>query len=214
MSNLAAIGKEVYEADAVAFEPFSPGKHLGARAHEGQGEVLTQLLNMLASLVKLDPASSAFYEKRRSYFSALEVKSAVASQKGQQRDRSQAEKLAMEAAERGDAAALQRLAKELQEWKETGTTASASSTTPVMWSRYECPIDLSAPFSPQVFERAREFGLVEARTAPFPELAKVREIVYAHAEQPVPSNPEMEREGVLRSRALAENELPVALDTE
>jgi len=214
MGNLAAIGKEVYEADSVAFEPFSPGKHLGTRAHEGQGEVLAQLLSTLASLVKLDPASSAFYEKRRNYFSGLEVKSAAVAQKGQQRDRSQVEKLAMEAAERGDAAALQRLAKELQEWKETGTTVAASSTAPLMLSRYECPIDLSARFSPQVIDKAREFGLVEARTAPFPELAKVHEIVYAHAEQPVPSNPEMEREGVLRSRALAENELPVTLDTE
>jgi hypothetical protein len=55
---------------------------------------------------------------------------------------------------------------------------------------------------------------VEARTAPFAELAKVREVIYTHVDQPVPSNPDMEREGVLRARAQAELELPAELDTE
>ena len=35
-----------------------------------------------------------------------------------------------------------------------------------------------------------------------------------HVDQPVPSNPDMEREGVLRARAMTENELPAELDTE
>jgi len=213
MGNLAAIGKEVYEADAVAFEPFSPGKHLGTRAHEGQGEVLAQVLSTLASLVKLDPASSGFYEKRRSYFSGLEVKSATIAQKAAKPDRSRAEQLALEAAERGDVAALQRLATELRDWKESEAGAG-SAAAPVMLSRYQCPVDLSQPFPPQVVERTKEFGLVEARTTPFAEFAKIREIFYMHADQPVPSNPDMEREGVLRARAMAENELPAELDTE
>src|SRR5690606_33262804 len=125
----------------------------------------------------------------------------------------QAEQLAMEAAERGDAAALQRLAKELQDWKEAGSDVTTGSA-PVTLSRYECPIDLSAPFSRQVVERARELGLAEARTAPFTELAKVREVIYSYIDQPVLSNPDAEREGVLRARAMAENELPADLDTE
>ncbi len=209
--NLAVMGKDVYEADAVVFDPFSPGKHLGSQA--GQADLRTQLTNALASLAKLDSASSAFYEKRRSYFAALELKSEVVSQKGAKRDRSQVEQSAMDAAERGDAAALQRLAKELQDWKESGVPA-ASGNAPVMLSRYECPIDLAAPFSPQVIERARDLGLVEARTAPLAELAKVREAIYTHVDQPVPSNPDMEREGVLRSRALAELGIPAELDNE
>ena len=119
----------------------------------------------------------------------------------------------MEAAERGDAAALQRLAKELQDWKESGA-AAAPGSAPVELSRYQCPIDLSVPFPPQVIERARDLGLVQARTAPLAELAKVREAIYTHVDQPVPSNPDMEREGVLRSRALAELGIPAELDTE
>src|SRR5512135_976189 len=110
MGKLASVGKEVYEAEAVAFEPFSPGKHLGPRAQAGQAELRTQLLATLASLAKLDTDSSVFYEKRRSYFSGLEVKSAAVSQKDLKADRSKAEQLALEAAERGDIATLQRLA--------------------------------------------------------------------------------------------------------
>jgi hypothetical protein len=213
MGKLASIGKEVYEAEAVSFEPFSPGKHLGPRAQAGQAELRTQLLEALASLAKLDAGSSAFYEKRRSYFSGLEVKSAAVSRKDLKADRSKAEQLALEAAERGDIATLQRLASELRDWKESGA-AAGSGTTPVMLSRYECPIDLSLPFPPKVVERARELGLVEVRSAPFAELAKVREAIYSHVDQPIPSNPDMEREGVLRARAKAENELPTELDTE
>jgi hypothetical protein len=135
------------------------------------------------------------------------------SKKGPQRDRAQVEQLAMEAAERGDIAALQLLAKELQDWKET-EVAATSGSAPVMLSRYECPVDLSAPFPPQVIERARDLGLVDAHTAPFAELAKVREAIYSHIDQPIPSNPDMEKEGVLRSRAQAELGLPAEFDSE
>jgi len=211
--NLAALGKDVYDAEPVVFEPFSPGKHLASRNQAGQADLRAQLTDALASLAKLDSAASAFYEKRRSYFSALEIKVEVAAQKGAQRDRAQVERQAMEAAERGDAAALQRLAKELQDWKETGT-GPASVNASVTLGRYECPIDIAAPFPSQVIERARDLGLVEARTAPLAELAKVREAVYTHVDQPVPSNPDMEREGVLRSRALAELGIPAELDNE
>jgi hypothetical protein len=168
---------------------------------------------MLTSLVKLDTGFSAVYEKRRSYFSGLQVKSLIVSQKDLKTDRSKAEQLALEAAERGDVAALQRLAAELRDWKESGAPATTGST-PVMLSRYECPIDLSVPFPPQVIERARALGLVEVRSAPFAELAKLREVIYTHVDQPVPSDPNMEREGVLRARAMAENQLPAEFDTE
>jgi hypothetical protein len=213
MSNLTAIGKDVYEADAVAVDPFSPGKHLGPHAQAGQPGLRTQVMDALASLAKLDGGSRAFYEKRRGYFAGLEVASAPALEKASQRNRAQAEQLAMEAAERGDVATLQRLAKELRDWKET-EVAATSASAPVMLTRYECPVDLAAPFQPQVIERARELGLVEAHTAPFAELAKVREVVYTHVDRPVPSNPDLEREGVLRTRAQAELELPAELDTE
>jgi hypothetical protein len=213
IGKLANIGKEVYEADTVAFEPFSPGKHLGPNAQAGQASLRTQAMNALASLAKMDAGSSAFYEKRRGYFSGLEVASAKTEKKGPQRDRAQAERLAMEAAERGDTATLQRLAKELRDWKESKVAVTTVSA-PAVLSRYQCPVDLSAPFPPQAVERARELGLVEMRSGPNAELAKVREVVYTYVDQPVPSNPEMEKEGVLRARAQAELQIPAELDTE
>ena len=141
------------------------------------------------------------------------MKSAAVSQKGAQRDRAQAEKLAMEAAERGDSAALQRLAKELRDWKES-KTAVTSGSAPVTSGRYESPIDLAAPFAPKVVERARAFGLAEARTAPYAEFAKAREIIYMHVDQPLPAHPDMEGEGVLHARTMAVKELPVGFDSE
>ena len=213
MGKLANIGKEVYDAETVVFEPFSPGKHLGPNAQASQTGQRTQAMDALGSLIKLDAGAGAFYEKRRSYFSGLEAKSAAVSKKGAQRDRAQAEKLAMEAAERGDTTALQRLAKELRDWKESEAAVTTGSA-PVTSGRYDSSIDLAAPFSSKVIERARELGLVEARTTPWAEFAKVREVIYTHVDQPVPSNPDMEREGVLRARTMAQNELPAELDTE
>ncbi|HZD41102.1 MAG TPA: hypothetical protein VE131_10300 [Terriglobales bacterium] len=213
IANLAAIGKEVYEAEAVAFEPFSPGKHLGPQAEAAQPGQLAQVVEHLASLSKLDIGASAFYERRRGYFASLEVQSASASQKGQQVDRAQAERLALDAAERGDVAALQRLAKELRDWKES-EVATACGSGLAMMSRYECPVHLCLPFPPQVVERARQLGLAEVRTAPFAELARVREVIYTYVDQRIPSSPDMEREGVLRARAQAELGLPAELDTE
>jgi len=213
MGSLANIGKEVYEAGMVVFDPFSPGKHLGAHAQAAQAAARTQVMAALASLAKTDDGNAAFYEKRRSYFFALEVQSAGASEKGPQRNRAQAEQLALEAAERGDVSALQRLATELRDWKESGG-AAASVGAPAILSRYKCPVDLSTRLSPQVVERARELGLADAQTAPAPELARVVEVIYAHVGQPAPSNPDLEREGVLRARAMAELEIPKELDTE
>ena len=77
MGNIEAIGKDVYDAETVAFDPFSPGKHLGPQSEAHQPGVRKQLMDTLASLGKLDPSLSASYEKRRGYFSSLELASAA-----------------------------------------------------------------------------------------------------------------------------------------
>jgi hypothetical protein len=213
MGQLAAIGKDVYDADRVAFDPFSPGKHLGPQAEANQPGVHKRLMDTLASLGKLDPSLAASYEKRRSYFSSLELASPTASQKGAQRSRGQVERLAVEAAEKGDAATLQRLSQELRDWKESGT-ATVSTSASVVMTRYECPVDLTVPFAPDVIARARELGLGEVQTAPFAEIAAAREAIYTHVWQPSPANPDMEREGVLRAQALAEVSIPKQILTE
>ncbi|HXV81157.1 MAG TPA: hypothetical protein VEG60_14865 [Candidatus Binatia bacterium] len=210
---LASIGKDVYDAVTLAFDPFSPGKHLGPQSEANQPVVRKQLMDNLASLGKLDPSLAGSYEKRRSYFSSLELAGATPSQKGQQRDRAQVERLAVEAAEKGDLAALQRLSKELRDWKETGTATAATSASFVM-TRHKCPVDLAVPFAQDVITRARDLGLVEAHTGPSSELAAAVEAIYMHVWQPSPSNPDMEREGVLRAQAQAEVNLPEQIVTE
>ena len=213
MGSLASIGKDVYDADTVAFDPFSPGKHLGPQSEANQPVARKQLMDNLASLSKLDPSFAASYEKRRDYFAGLELAGTAASQKSSQRDRGQMERLAIEAAEKGDTATLQRLAKELRDWKESGTATVSTSASTVM-TRYECPVDLAVPFAPDVIARARELGLAEAHTAPFSEIAAAREAIYTHVWQPIPANPDMEREGVLRAQALTETKIPEQILTE
>jgi hypothetical protein len=204
MGKLAAIGKDLYEAASVAFDPFSPGKHLGEQSEAKQPAVRKQLLDALASLGKLDQSRKASYEKRSGYFASLELAGAgTTSQKAPQRNRAQLEQLAIEAAEKGDTAALQRLSKELRDWKESGA-ATVSTTASVVMTRYECPVDLAAPFAPDVISRARELGLAEAHTMPSSEIAAAREAIYTHVWQPSPANPDMEREGVIRAQAQAE----------
>ena len=213
MGQLAAIGKDVYDADTVAFDPFSPGKHLGPQSEANQPGVHKRLMDTIASLGKLDPSLAQSYEKRRSYFSKLELASPTASKKSSQRDRAQVERLAVEAAEKGDAATLQQLSKELRDWKESGT-ATVSTSASVVMNRYECPVDLAVPFAPDVIARARELGLAEAQTAPEAEIAAAREAIYTHVWQPSPANPDLEREGVLRAQAQAEVKIPEQIVTE
>jgi hypothetical protein len=213
MGQLAAIGKDVYDADTVAFDPFSPGKHLGPQSEANQPGVHKRLMDTIASLGKLDPSLAPSYEKRRSYFSKLELASPTASKKSSQRDRAQVERLAVEAAEKGDAATLQQLSKELRDWKESGT-ATVSTSASVVMNRYECPVDLAVPFAPDVIARARELGLAEAQTAPEAEIAAAREAIYTHVWQPSPANPDLEREGVLRAQAQAEVKIPEQIVTE
>src|SRR5215831_20259097 len=98
----AALAKDVYEVDRVAFDPFSPGKHLGPQMHAMQTELRAQLLQTLTSLAKVDATFGAFYEERRAYFSGLELASSADSGKARSRSRRELEQLALEAAERGD----------------------------------------------------------------------------------------------------------------
>ena len=90
LADMVAIAKNVYDADATAFDPFSPGKHLGPNAQARQNSFRAQVLDILASLGKEDPTFRGFYDKRSSYFSGLELRtSAEESEKSSRRSRAQ-----------------------------------------------------------------------------------------------------------------------------
>lgn len=211
-ARIARLAQQVYDADVVAFDPFSPGKHLGPHPQATQSGVRTQLLETLASLGKVDTPFIAFYEQRRDYFSSLELGSGGDSKKTHLRSRSELEQLALEAAERGDITAIESIAKELRDYKEGGEKNSAAS--PIVKSRYECPLNLERPFPTEASARARELGLVEVQAPALSEVSGAVEVIYAHAWDPKPTTPELEHEGVLRTEVLAESKVPAQFVTE
>ena len=123
-AGIARLAQQVYDADVVAFDPFSPGKHLGAHAQATQAGVCTQLLETLASLGKMDTPFTAFYEQRRDYFSGLEL--GGDSEKTHLRSRRELEQRALEAAERGDIATIESVGRELRDYKDENEKNSAS----------------------------------------------------------------------------------------
>jgi hypothetical protein len=210
--NVGAIAKDVYEADTVAFDPFSPGKHLGPQSQANQPDLRGQVIDILTSLSKLDTSLGAFYEKRRGYFSGLEFASAATSQKSSKQNRAELEQRAVEAAERGDLTAVQALAKELQDYKGDDNEISAGAAT--VKNRYESPVNLAGPFPTDASTRARELGLMETQIGALPEIRAAAESIYHYAWDTSPAAPGMEREGVVRTQKLAESQLPAEIATE
>jgi len=211
-AGIAGLAQQVYDADVVAFDPFSPGKHLGAHAQATQAEVRTQLLETLASLGKVDTPFGAFYEQRRGYFSGLELGSGGDSERAHLRSRRGLEQLALEAAERGDIATIESVGRELRDYKDEGERNTAASSA--IKSRYNCPLKLETSFPAEAIARARELGLVEVQTPALPEINDAVEVIYTHAWEPIPTTPELEHEGVLRTEVLAESKVPTQFVTE
>jgi hypothetical protein len=213
LADLAGLARDVYDSDPVSFDPFSPGKHLGQQAQAMQSELHARFLATLGSLAKRDTVLGAFYEKRRGYFSGLEIAAAATSEKSSERSRAQLEQLALQAAERGDIAAVQSLAKELQHYKDEDGKDSFRSE-PSAKSRYACPVSLESPFPTEASARAREIGFIETHVPALPEVSAAVEVIYSHAWDPIPSTPELEHEGVLRTEVLAESKVPAQFITE
>jgi hypothetical protein len=212
LADVASIAKNVYEADVLAFDPFSPGKHLGPDAQVKQNGFQAQMLQLLTSLGKDDAGFRAFYDQRRGYFSGLELRSSAdVLEKGSHETRSQLEQRALEAVERGDVATAHKLAKELQDYKDGDETRAGSSGTK---SRYECPVNLAVPFATDA-NRAREFGMIENHfAAALPDIKAATDVIYSHAWDPIPPTPELEHEGVLRSEVLIESKTSAQFVTE
>ena len=162
LANVAAIAKNVYDGGVIAFDPFSPGKHLGSNAHAKQNGLRAQILESLASLAKEDTALRAFYDQRRGYFSALELGESAETEKGPHRTRDQLQRLALEAVERGDITAAHSLATELLGCQDRDDDHFGDSSS--MKSRYECRENLASPF-PIDANRVREFGMIETHFA-------------------------------------------------
>jgi hypothetical protein len=211
-AGIAPLAQQVYDADIVAFDPFSPGKHLGPQAQSTQPGLRAQLLGTLASLGKMDTTFRSFYEQRSSYFSGLELARGADLAQARARTRVELEQLALEAAERGDMTTIESVAKELRDYKDGGEKTGSTST--VVKGRYECPLNLENPFPIDARARARELGMVEHHFAAPPDVRAAVEIIYTHAWDPIPTSPDLEHEGVLRTQVLVESKVPAELGTD
>jgi hypothetical protein len=211
-AGIAPLAQNVYDADVVAFDPFSPGKHLGPQAQATQPGLRAQLLETLATLAKADATFGSFYEQRSGFFSRLELATGADSTKTRARTRVELEQLALEAAERGDFTAIESVARELRDYKDPREKNSLATSS--VKSRYECPVDLGSPFPTEASARGREFGMVEHRFAAPPDVRAAVEIIYTHAWDPIPTSPDLEHEGVLRTQVLVESKVPAELGTD
>ncbi len=211
-AGIARLAQQIYDADVVAFDPLSPGKHLGVHAQPTQAGVRAQLLETLASLGKMDTPFTAFYEERHGYFSGLELGSGGESEKAHLRSRGELEQLALEAAERGDIATIESVGRELRDYKDEGERNTTASSA--VKSRYECPLKLENSFPAEAIARARELCLVQVQTPALLEISAAVEVIHSHAWDPTPSTPELEHQGVLRTEVLAESKVPAQFITE
>ncbi len=206
----AAVAELVYDAYSVAIDPFSPGvEHLLKASAQGSVEMRDALVGTLAALMQADATSAGFFESRRAFFAALAVFSraaAAASESAAAKRIDDVERLAFDAAQRGDIAQLGRYAQEILARQRQGgaePNKAGESVSPA-GATYQCPVDLAASFANDVVQRARALGFAGALTEPLAASAAIMEYVAARASQANLSDPETEREGTIRAAALVD----------
>jgi hypothetical protein len=206
---LIAIGELVYEAPAIAIDPFSLGLAATGNSGAALGDLRDKAVAALAKLATADPEQAAFYEARHRFLSGL----AVAPRRPDAADdgltsTANLERLAYEAAQRGDVAELKRLAGDIlaqqatQGAKTTTDTADAVATS--AGSLGSCPVDLGVPFTPETVARARTLGLAVVMMQPDPQAGPLIDYVTARMAQPALPAGESEYEGTMRIEALVD----------
>lgn len=206
---ISALAAKVYDAYGVGIDPFSPGLESLPGAPEDLAGLRATLVGNLKTLVGSDPPLAALYESRRAFFAGLALASkGTAAVTAAATSSAEIQQLAVQAAQQGDMTQLRRYAQELaaRQAKETASagpkadtqTAAVGSTT------YQCPVDLTVPFSDDVAQRARALGLVVARTEPLPQNAPLFEYAAARMWQPNLAEAETEKEGTMRADAVVD----------
>lgn len=207
------IGELVYDAPPVVVDPFSPGMAAVVKSTADLAELRDKTVAKLAELAKADPSEASFYEARRPWLTALVVAARRPEQAGKQseapREIAELERLAYDAANRGDVTELNRLSTEILARKAGEQTKKPEEMTaaeiPVPRTALEgCPVDLGAPFAPDAVSRARTLGFAVATTQPQPNAAPLLEYVAARVTQPGLRESESEHEGAMRIEALVD----------
>jgi len=206
---ISALGAKVYDAYGVGIDPFSPGFDSLPGAPEDLAALRATLVGNLKTLVAVDSPLAALYESRRAFFAALAVASkGTAAVTAAATSSAEIEQLAVQAAQQGDMAQLRRYAQELaaRQAKEAASPSpkADTQTASVGSATYQCPVDLTVPFSDDVTQRARALGFAAARTEPLQQNAPLLDYVAARMWQPNLGEAETEKEGTMRADAVVD----------
>ncbi len=208
---VGALGAKVYDTLGVNVDPFSPGFDFLPQGDRDLAELRDSLVENLDALVGADASLADFYASRRTFFSGLGVvsrRSAAKKVKAAGRSPAELEQLASQAAQRGDMAQLRDYVEQLRAQRAdlAAKAARQPGDQPHLVERtlYECPINLAAPFTDDVAQRARALGFAVARTEPLPEGAPLFDYVTVRIWQSTPGDEETEREGTMRASAIVD----------
>lgn len=206
---LRTLGMKVYDTYGVSIDPFSPGFEFLPGFDQEPAAIRDALVDNLKTLAGVDTPLAAFYESRRAFFAGLVLASRrAASATASAQSTAEIQQLATQAAQRGDMNELRRYARELAA-RQAKEAAAASrkfeeQTAAVARAVYQCAVDLSAPVSEEVVQRARALGLAVTRTEPLPHAAPLLDYIAARIWQPAGSEAETEQEGTMRAEAVVD----------
>jgi hypothetical protein len=205
---LTALAVTVYDTCDVKIDPFSPGFDSLPGFNQDLAGHRDALVANLKELAGADPPLAPLYESRRKFFAGLALASGrPTTASSSEMSSAEIEQLAVEAAQRGDTSQLRLYAHELSARRAKEASAGPKSETKaaaVGRAAYQCPVDLSAPFSDDVVKRAGTLGLVVARTEPPPQLAPLLDYVTTHIWQPNMSDIEPAHEGTTRVEVMVD----------
>lgn len=213
-AGLKALGEQVYDAPTVAVDPFSPGLAALAKGAADLADLRDRTVAALATLATDDPAARTLYESRRAYFAGLTIARAHKDSRGEttkSRSVAELERLAFDAAQRGELGELNRLAQEILTQQAADAdaaaakpTATASPEAAPARAAEPCPVDLGAPLPAGVDARAAALGLVPATIQPLPQAAPLLDYVAARIGHAALAEPESELEGAMKIEALVD----------
>jgi len=199
----------VYAAPPVVLDPLSPG--LPTTRWSNAAEARAQASAALAALAHDDAGTSALYAARRRAIEALVVPDGVA-RGGTRSDASggNVEQQALEALERSDAAALQRLAESML-GRRDATHATAGDGSTSVRGALEVPTVLGEPIPAAAVSKAEALGLESvAIELPSGGVARaVGEFIERYAAGASPAVYDRANEGVARVAAAARELVPV-----
>ncbi len=203
-AGIIELGAQVYAASPAALDPFSPG--LSQLAAADPLELRGAALAALAALRRADAEPATLYGERHAYLEQLAVVARRANTpKAETQVMATADvaQRALDAAQRGDAAALASYAREMRtraaQAPAKPDAGERETPTPVLSdAAMRCPVDLAAPLPGGVAERARGLGLAAVTATPVETSQPLFDFVAAHITQARPADAAAQREGASR----------------